>query len=74
MNMKIKSIKDLPNNKELWEGNKSKTCANVYKRNGNKVTWYTFYRYGKPSKIRTWNADKFNKWRKDINTLELLNN
>ena len=30
--MEVKSIKDLPNNKELWEGNESGTCANVYRR------------------------------------------
>ena len=70
--MKINSIKDLPNNQELWVENESKTCANVYKKNGNKVTWYTFYKYGKPSKVRTWNANKFNKWCREINKSERL--
>ena len=70
--MKVKSIKDLPNNKELWEGNESGTCANVYRRKNNEVTWYTFYLYGKPSKVRTWKADKFNKWCKEVNNLELI--
>jgi hypothetical protein len=65
--IKITDFEDLPNNEELWEENESGTCANVYKRNGNKVVWYTFYRYGKPSKVRTWGADKFNNWIQEIN-------
>ena len=65
--MEINSINDLPDNKEVWDTNESQTCANVYKRNGNKVTWYTFYKYGTASKVRTWSADKFNNWLYSVN-------